>query len=86
MNPPPTLVDAWDNRAMIEAEAADLRRRFPGVVVWFGLATRRWWAMFSSAGRWHLVEANGPYDLRRLIGIARRADERPRPSRRHRRR
>jgi hypothetical protein len=71
MNAPPTLVDGWHGRALIEAEAAELSRRFPGVVVWFGFATRHWWAMVATAGRWRLVEANGSHDLSRLIDSVR---------------
>lgn len=69
MNAPPTLVDAWDPRVLAEA---DLRHRCPDALVWFGHATRRWWAAVESApGRWHLVEADRPEDLRRLIDATR---------------
>jgi hypothetical protein len=72
--PPTTLVDAWDYRELVEAEAADLRRRFPEIMVWFGDATRHWWAVVESPpDSWHLIEANGPYDLCRLIDSARAA-------------
>jgi hypothetical protein len=69
MKAPPTLVN---DRTLFEAQAADLSRRFPGVVVWFGFATRHWWAMVATAAdRWCLVEANDPYDLARSIEAAR---------------
>lgn len=71
MKAPGTLVDAWDYRALAEAEANAVRRRFPGVEVWFGGATRRWWAVVDSvAGRSELVEAGSPYDLCQLIAAA----------------
>jgi hypothetical protein len=72
--PSTTLVDAWDYRFLVEAEAADLRRLFPGIVVWFGGATRHWWALVESPpDGWRLVEADRPYDLRRLIDSIRAA-------------
>ena len=40
---------------------------FPGVPVWFGLATRRWWALVPAAGGWRLVEADRPDGLRMQI-------------------
>jgi hypothetical protein len=74
MNAPCTLVDAWDYRVLVEADASDVRRRFPGVAVWFGGATGRWWAVIESVpGHSQLVEAGNPYDLCRLIDSARAA-------------
>lgn len=54
----------------IEDSAATLARRFPGVAVWFGPATRRWWALVRSTGRWCLVEAGGPRALSQMIDSA----------------
>jgi hypothetical protein len=67
---PTTLVDGWKDRVLIDEEAANLARRFPDVAVWFGAATRRWWALVRSTGRWCLVEAGGPHDLSHLIATA----------------
>ncbi|MFC4913192.1 hypothetical protein [Actinomadura gamaensis] len=36
-----------------------LRRAFPGVLIWHGKHTRRWWAM--AGGR--LIEASDPREL-----------------------
>ncbi|MCO5993010.1 hypothetical protein [Actinoallomurus rhizosphaericola] len=46
---------------------AVLTRRFPGVVIWFGAATRSWWAMVWISGRWRLVEAMDPEELTKAI-------------------
>lgn len=65
--------EARKDRVLVDAETAILARRFPDVAVWFGAATRRWWALVGSAGRWRLVEAGGPHDLSQLIVSARAA-------------
>lgn len=58
---PDTVVDGWDARPLIEADEAELARRFPGAVLWFGAFTRRWWAFLKDQhGTWRLLEANGP--------------------------
>jgi hypothetical protein len=72
-----TTFDGWKYRVLIDEEWADLARRFPDVAVWFGAATRRWWALVRSTGRWRLVEAGGPHDLSHLIASARAAPARP---------
>lgn len=73
---PDTPVDG-DDLVLIDAEAAVLARRFPGVALWFGMATRRWWALVGSAGRWCLVEAGGPHALSQLIASAKAVSSRP---------
>lgn len=40
---------------------------FPGVVVWFGLTSRKWRAMVPAAGGWRLLESPQPDDLRMQI-------------------
>jgi hypothetical protein len=44
-----------------------LARRFPGVLVWFGPYTRRWWAMVSPPRQPRLLEASDPDELTRLL-------------------
>ncbi|MDL4777590.1 hypothetical protein [Actinomadura xylanilytica] len=39
------------------------RRRFPGIVVWFGLYTRQWWAVVRVGQQWRLVEGPGLDEL-----------------------
>ena len=67
MTTPRPLIDALDHRVLDEAEAADFRRQFPGVLLWFGAATRHWWAMVRLGGRWRLIEAARPYALRSAL-------------------
>jgi hypothetical protein len=76
--PPTDGPTVQSDRVHIDEETANLARRFPGVAVWFGAATRRWWALVRSTGRWCLVEAGGPRDLSRLIDSARAIPSRPR--------
>ncbi|GAB3987682.1 hypothetical protein GCM10029978_107430 [Actinoallomurus acanthiterrae] len=44
-----------------------LRRRFPGLVFWFGIRTRSWWAMVRVAQGWRLVEAMDADELTRAV-------------------
>jgi hypothetical protein len=69
----PTLVDGIRSDPLISiAEAAAiLTRRFPGMVIWFGGHTRRWWAVVHVHGRWRLVEGSGHEELTRAIVDAR---------------
>jgi hypothetical protein len=56
--------------AEIEPEhaIAELRRRFPWALTWWGRSTGRWWAMFRDrAGRDRLVEASDPVEMGRLL-------------------
>lgn len=46
---------------------AVLECRFPGVMVWFGLETRSWWAMVPPPAGWRLVEAADPEELTRAV-------------------
>ena len=47
--------------------AAILRRRFPGLVLWFGPQTASWWALISPPAGWRLVEAADPEQLTHAI-------------------
>jgi hypothetical protein len=64
--PSPALVAlaGWDETAIREDEAA-LARRFAGVPVWFGRATREWWAL---VGPTELVTAPTAQELAVLLG------------------
>jgi hypothetical protein len=44
-----------------------LRRRFPGLVFWFGRRTGVWWAALPLAGGWRLVEAADPEELTQAV-------------------
>lgn len=58
--------DATSEAARIAA-AAGLRERLPGVPAWYGIATRRWWAMVSYGSSVRLVEAATPEELTAAI-------------------
>jgi hypothetical protein len=47
--------------------ARGLSESFPGVVAWYGKATRSWWAMVPLGERGRLVEAINPVELRKAI-------------------
>jgi hypothetical protein len=44
-----------------------LRRRFPGLVFWYGLRTRSWWAMVRISRGWRLVEAMDADELTQAV-------------------
>ncbi|MCO6008754.1 hypothetical protein NE236_27645 [Actinoallomurus purpureus] len=44
-----------------------LRRRFPGMVIWYGPYTGSWWALVPPPVGWRLVEALDPEELTRAI-------------------
>lgn len=44
-----------------------LRRRFPGLVFWYGFRTRSWWAMVRIPSGWRLVEAVGADELTQAV-------------------
>lgn len=46
---------------------AVLARRFPGVLLWFGVRTGCWWALVPPPAGWRLVEAIDPEELTRAI-------------------
>jgi serine/threonine-protein kinase RsbW len=51
-------------------EAAHLRAlqtQFPQVPVWFGLATRRWWALVAIGGEHRLVATGSPGELAEVL-------------------
>jgi hypothetical protein len=64
---PDTLVDGRDVAPLIKADVAELSRRFPWSVVWFGMATGNWWAYTKGANGERLIEAHGPYNLSVLL-------------------
>ncbi|MEV5748978.1 hypothetical protein AB0L00_14270 [Actinoallomurus sp. NPDC052308] len=47
-----------------------LRRRFPGLVFWYGLRTRSWWAMVRVSQGWRLVEAVDADELTQAVLMA----------------
>lgn len=42
---------------------ASLESKFPAAVIWFGKATRHWWAMAGAGRRAQLLEAESPSAL-----------------------
>jgi hypothetical protein len=46
---------------------AMLRRRFPGLVFWYGSRTRAWWALLPPPAGWRLIEAADPDELTRAV-------------------
>lgn len=54
-------------RAEASGPAAMLRRRFPGLVFWFGPRTRSWWAVVRIRSGWRLVEAVDADELTRAV-------------------
>jgi hypothetical protein len=55
----------------VAATVAALQRQFPGVVVWYGRTTARWWALLPPAEQGHLLEAATPELLTQAIAAAR---------------
>jgi hypothetical protein len=54
--------------AMMKADPVIvLRRRFPGLVFWYGIRTRSWWAMVRVPQGWRLVEAMDVDELTRAV-------------------
>ncbi len=49
--------------APVHGIADRLSAAFPGAVVWFGLHTRRWWALTWLDGGWRLIDAPTPDGL-----------------------
>ena len=47
----------------IHRDLASLEGKFPSVVIWFGMATGRWWAMVGAGHRARLLEAESPSAL-----------------------
>ncbi|MFB4310987.1 hypothetical protein [Actinomadura sp. GTD37] len=50
--------------AMRAATARGLQQQFPGVRVWYGVATGSWWAMVPLRSGPRLLEAPSPQQLR----------------------
>ena len=55
----------------VAATVAALQRRFPGVVVWYGRRTARWWALLPPSERGLLLEGGTPEQLIQAIATAR---------------
>lgn len=51
-----------------EEELAMLGNMFPGLLVWFGKATRQWWAVVVTDGSHRLVGAPSSWELAALAG------------------
>lgn len=51
----------------VEAAVGDLREQFPGVVLWFGRYTGRFWALVRGRDFARLVEAITPEELATAI-------------------
>lgn len=50
---------------------AEMRRRFPGVCLWFGEFSEHYWALIRDrGGRMRLVEADDPAELGRTLDAA----------------
>ncbi|GAA2129256.1 hypothetical protein [Actinomadura napierensis] len=65
------MTSAVDGRALdVRAVRLEIERRYPGVTVWFGETTFRWWAMVW-CGTWRLLEASTPRGLVGAIESAR---------------
>ncbi|HEX6472953.1 MAG TPA: hypothetical protein VF069_27940 [Streptosporangiaceae bacterium] len=62
--------DAPPPAALVAALA--IERQFPGTKVWYGRATRRWWALLLIGGRGRLVEGASAEHLAHQIGSAHR--------------
>ncbi|GAA1544887.1 hypothetical protein GCM10009678_29410 [Actinomadura kijaniata] len=60
-----------DQAAVRANTVQGLQEQFPGVRVWYGEATRAWWALVPSANGPRLVEAPTPQLLRDAIINAR---------------
>ncbi|MBA9003078.1 hypothetical protein [Thermomonospora cellulosilytica] len=46
---------------------------FPSITIWFGLATRKWWALVPAPGGWWVLDSPHPEDLRMQIRGAMRS-------------
>lgn len=46
---------------------AKLQERFAGVVCWWGISTKEWWALIPGGTRWQIVNAPTPDDLVQVI-------------------
>ncbi|MFC5749519.1 hypothetical protein [Actinomadura rugatobispora] len=63
-----------------EVALAQLRARFPSVVMWLGEHTGRYWAMVRNRSQHdHILEATSPSDLSRMIAIQAAHATRPLP-------
>ena len=62
--------------AIRDAEA-DLARRHPGSLVWFGSETWQWWALPSRRGPGGLVAASSPQELAQLLDAMEAARQSP---------
>ncbi|GAA2456965.1 hypothetical protein GCM10010191_90670 [Actinomadura vinacea] len=63
--PPEAMARGPDEIAAI---TKDLRRRFPGVFLWYGVHTSHWWAAVFWGRSGRLVEATTPEGLAWELG------------------
>ncbi|POM24464.1 hypothetical protein BTM25_30930 [Actinomadura rubteroloni] len=64
-------LDEEPTAAATAAAVRGLQDQFPGVRVWYGKATRSWWALVPLGGGSRLLEAAAPQTLRDAILNAR---------------
>ncbi|MEU8802884.1 hypothetical protein [Spirillospora sp. NPDC048819] len=50
---------------------AELQERFNGVVCWWGISTKEWWALIPGGTQWKIVNAPDPDDLIQAVLKAR---------------
>ncbi|MFG2248184.1 hypothetical protein [Spirillospora sp. NPDC048823] len=50
---------------------AKLQERFAGVICWWGLSTKEWWALIPGGTQWQIVNAADPDDLVQAVLEAR---------------
>lgn len=55
----------------LSATIAEVRRRFTGVVCWWGAYTGEWWALVPGGTRWRIVNARDPDKLIQAVLSAR---------------
>lgn len=51
---------------------ARLQERFAGVICWWGVSTKEWWALIPGGTQWKIVNAPDPDDLIQAVLKARR--------------
>jgi len=62
--------DAHMSTPFLPMTVEELRHVLPGVLCWWGVWTREWWAVISTSAGYRLVNANTVQDLARTIAKA----------------